>query len=620
MINYVDMKKTVSKKRDYKKGFITAVLSLLLILLGLGLLTFFVSRDLIKESNKTVLAFNNLKEAVKAQDITKVKNENQNLRNQLKTTQKSLAKLFIYKLIPFLGAYYSDGEHLLKGAIYGTESIDLIADSLVPFADVLGLKGGSGAGSAESYIQSVIKSMPKIAPRVDDISAKLKLTRVEIDKINTKKYPRFLKIKGVQVRKNLDQTKEQVDAIESFMPELRPILLNVPPVLGEPNEKTYLILFQNDKELRPTGGFITAYAIAKIKEGKLISIVSDDIYNLDRRLGSQEPAPTAVRDYLRVPYLYIRDTNLSPDFGESMKKFEEFYNRVPNAAKIDGIIALDTEFVRSLLEITGPVTTNVYKETFSSDVSQYGVSDVVYKLELYSEQLLAATEKRKDLIGDLMASLIQKIYVLPKNKWSPLLFTVKEMADEKHIIANLHDEKVQNILEKYNFAGRIKDYGGDYLHVNDANFAGRKANLYIKQKIEQDINIDKGGKVTKKVTVTIENPKPFDGWLNSTYYDWMRILVPAGSELISSESYSSVSKTDELGKKVFTTYTFAKPLGENRVSVTYTLPFPVKKGEEYKLLVQKQPGTLGSEVIIRLNGKQIEKFHLTVDKEIKFKI
>ena len=620
MINYVDMKKTVSKNRDYKKGFIAVISSLLLILIGLGLLTFFVSRDLIKESNKTVLAFNNLKGAVKDQDITKVKNENQNLRNQLKTTQKSLAKLFIYKLIPFLGAYYSDAEHLVKGAIYGTESIDLIADSLVPFADALGLKGGSGAGSAESYIQSVIKSMPKIAPRVDDISAKLKLTRVEIDKINTKKYPRFLKIKGVQVRKSLDQTKEQVDAIESFMPELRPILLNVPPVLGEPNEKTYLILFQNDKELRPTGGFITAYAIAKVKEGKLISIVSDDIYNLDRRLGSQEPAPQAVRDYLRVPYLYIRDTNLSPDFGESMKKFEEFYNRVAGVVKIDGIIALDTEFVRSLLEITGPVTTNVYKETFSSDVSQYGVSDVVYKLELYSEQLLAATEKRKDLIGDLMASLIQKIYVLPKNKWAPLLFTVKKMADEKHIIANLHDEKVQNLLEKYNFAGRIKDYGGDYLHVNDSNFAGRKANLYIQQKIEQDINIDKGGKVTKKVTVTIKNPKQFDGWLNSTYYDWMRFLVPAGSELISSESYSSVSKTDELGKKVFTTYTFAKPLGENRVSVTYTLPFKVKKGEEYKLLIQKQPGTIGSEVIIRLNGKQIEKFHLTVDKEIKFKI
>jgi hypothetical protein len=42
-------------------------------------------------------------------------------------------------------------------------------------------------------------------------------------------------------------------------------LKKLPEILGKNQEKTYLLLFQNDKELRATGGFLTAYAVFKIK-------------------------------------------------------------------------------------------------------------------------------------------------------------------------------------------------------------------------------------------------------------------------------------------------------------------------------------------------------------------
>ena len=46
----------------------------------------------------------------------------------------------------------------------------------------------------------------------------------------------------------------------------------------------------------------------------------------------------------------------------------------------------------------------------------------------------------------------------------------------------------------------------------------------------------------------------------------------------------------------------------------------VKKGEIYKLLIQKQPGTTDPHMIIRVNGKKIQEFDLKKDKEIEFKV
>ena len=41
---------------------------------------------------------------------------------------------------------------------------------------------------------------------------------------------------------------------------------------------------------------------------------------------------------------------------------------------------------------------------------------------------------------------------------------------------------------------------------------------------------------------------------------------------------------------------------------------------EYKMLMQKQPGTEGHEVTIYINGKQVDKFNLETDRELKYKI
>ena len=153
--------------------------------------------------------------------------------------------------------------------------------------------------------------------------------------------------------------------------------------------------------------------------------------------------------------------------------------------------------------------------------------------------------------------------------------------------------------------------------------SGKKtiANLYLA--IEQDIKINEIGEVVKEVKITLKNTGKDDKWLNGRYNEWQRVYVPEGSELLDKKYWRDFSLGKQLGKTVFTSYTYVRPIeysdNTSQIIYTYRLPFKVKKGDVYRLLIQKQPGTFAHEFIIRINGKEKERFLLAKDKTLKFK-
>jgi len=101
---------------------------------------------------------------------------------------------------------------------------------------------------------------------------------------------------------------------------------------------------QNDKEIRPTGGFMTNYATFKMTNGLLDSdFTSKDMYSIDLELDKIDsytdfpdpPAPYG--DLLKVERWYARDMNFSPDFVTSMDQFMTYYNM---AGRINGYVEI----------------------------------------------------------------------------------------------------------------------------------------------------------------------------------------------------------------------------------------------------------------------------------------
>jgi hypothetical protein len=126
--------------------------------------------------------------------------------------------------------------------------------------------------------------------------------------------------------------------------------------------------------------------------------------------------------------------------------------------------------------------------------------------------------------------------------------------------------------------------------------------------------------VKKKVAVTLRNIEKADGWLNSVYLNWMRLYVPKGSKLVDKKVFADFAEKQELGKTVWESFSRTQPLKSSETSFSYQLPFKVKKGDKYKLLIQKQPGTTDPHMIIRINGKVRSEFDLKKDTEMEFKL
>ena len=177
-------------------------------------------------------------------------------------------------------------------------------------------------------------------------------------------------------------------------------------------------------------------------------------------------------------------------------------------------------------------------------------------------------------------------------------------------------------MEQLNFAGRIRDYQGDYLHINNVNFAGAKSNMFVSETIDSKTNGS-----DREVTINFRNPYPASDCnlergslcLNATLRNWIRFYVPQGSKLISLKgSTKKVQTYDELGKAVFEGYLEIMPMGQGTIIIKYTLPSNIDFNN-YSLLIQKQPGVENQKWKVEFNNRSLFDGVLETDKEIRVK-
>ena len=601
-------------------------------------LTFFCALPLLQMKKQAVVFGNEAKgiyEGLQSQDLNKAVEKVASTKKEFEKLNGQYQKMVWLKAIPLAGGYYRDGQRIFAGGRYLLESADLVVESLKPYADLLGLEGDSQKKeekemTTEERLVLVLDTLDKIQPNLDKIGEKLDLAQGEIDKINPNRYPQSLF--GKKIRENVISLISMIDGTAQTVKEAKPIISYLKPILGVPDQKNYLLIFQNDAELRPTGGFLTAYATLSVQNGKFSASNSHDIYTLDDRFGNRLKAPDPILNYHKNVFnWHLRDMNLSPDFKVSMDTFLENYGKIEDKDKIDGIIAVDTKVLVDLLKVLGPIGVGGFGNFSAENDKRCDCPQVFYELEKYADKPTSSLkEERKGIIGPLMHSILLNAMGSPRKQWPLFMNVVFNNIAEKHLLFYFFDENIQKTMEALNASGRIKEYDGDYLHVNDCNFAGAKSNMFIKESFDQQIEVASDGTITKTLTIDYKNPAPPSNCnleagelcLNGLYRDWVRVYAPKGSELIEVKGSEVQAKTyEDLDKTVFEAFygdqSPLRPEGKAQLIFKYKLPFKYDKSQPYKILIQKQPGTYGYENTIEFNGKK-ETFELKSDKELKF--
>ncbi|OGH24810.1 MAG: hypothetical protein A3B47_00175 [Candidatus Levybacteria bacterium RIFCSPLOWO2_01_FULL_39_24] len=636
----IDNRPKPKAKINFLKKSLIALGVILAVLFISGLILIAPLQKVYSDAKSTFKQVKIAVDALKKQNITLTSEELNKTKESLTQTQKSLDEISYFKFIPLASAYYNDAQHLIKAGFYGLSAARVLVDSITPYADILGLKGQGSfvGGTASQRIQTAVTTMGKIAPHIDDIAVQMEGAKKEIDAVDPNHYPAFFG--GEKIRNGLFQSKQLIDQGVGFVSDARPLIKILPSLLGDPKEKKYLILFQNDKELRPTGGFITGYAIFRIVSGVIHVDSANDIYSLDAGIYGKQTAPAPILKYLaNVPVLNLRDSNLSPDFITSMETFNSLYKKAAGYVPVDGIIALDTNVLVSTIKI---LDDEVYADgiRFTSKTDpRCDCPQVIYELEslistpksvdLKVTTLRAVQSQRKDIIGTLLYAIMDKaLKSSPKLYWGPLFQDMLVQTQQKHVLFDIYNQDAQSGIEALNAAGRIRTFEGDYLHINQANFGGAKSNMFVQETVTQNYEMAEDKTITKKLTINYKNPhKPSDCNLergnlciNAVLRDWIRIYVPLGSKLVDSKgSEVKMISYDELGKTVFEGFLTVRPLGSAVFSISYTLPFKVKDGS-LPLLIQKQPGTGGNEYTLKVNDNKIDKFELLTDRETKIKL
>lgn len=574
-------------------------------------------------------------------DIEKVKSDFIIARDSVKELKSSYVFISWMKFVPFVGSYVADLGHGLTASTKVFEAGEIAIVTLDPLLSELGFKKDgvetdTAEKSAQERIDFVVNSIPEILPKADEISKKVTEAEAELSKIDPNKYPEDFR--GINVREKLKSILDMFSQLSAYISESKPLLESAPYLLGMEEDRNYLVLFQNDKELRPTGGFLTAYSIMKVSKAKFEPVSSDDIYNLDAKYKPEFEAPEAIVDLIKGPYILsnnirLRDMNYNPDFKISMDMFLEEASKA-GMKEVDGIIAVDTQLLVNLLDALGEIGVPGFGNFSSKTEPKCNCPQVVYELESFADiegpiiwdpitgKIILRppnSDNRKKIIGPLMNSILANAMAQPKEKMPALLDSIFKSVIEKHVLFYLHDDSAQNAVEGFGIAGRINEnYQGDYLHISDSNLGGRKSNLYVKQEVEQEITVNKDGAIQKTVTITYKNPEKHDGWLNSVLPNWVRLYVPKGSTLIDVEGLQKQYEThEESGKTVFSGHFSLRPEGVSKVTFSYTLPF--KKSEDFRMLIQKQPGT-DAPLYVITTPKSEEEFLLKTDKELRIKL
>jgi hypothetical protein len=410
-----------------------------------------------------------------------------------------------------------------------------------------------------------------------------------------------------------DEYKQQVASVQSQIQLLTALLQKMADLedlylsFTGTAPKTYLMVFQNYDELRPTGGFIGTYGILKLSDGAIKEMKIESVYNLDGSLISNIAAPGPFQPDIKK--WGLRDANWFADFPTTAGKLMYFYEKAKETT--DGVIAITPKMFGQLLELTGPIEMKDYGVTLTPENFQ----DVVQlKTSVEYDKKL---NQPKKFLADFTPVLLDKLKALNQDEWLQLMQIFNENFAGKNIMLYSTNPDTQSKIEALGFAGKISDAPHDYLSVVNANMGGTKTDLDMKQDINLKTSIQPDGSLINTLTITRTNTA------QEHNKDFMRILVPLGSRIISSEGFDdlpqfssnakdlaadpdlanwdkgrqvgSLFERTESGKTEFTGWVDTLGITTRKVSVTYSLPDKLDFGTlssaaGWSLLVQKQPG------------------------------
>ncbi len=404
----------------------------------------------------------------------------------------------------------------------------------------------------------------------------------------------------------------------------------LPELMGIGGQRSYLIVAQNDDELRPTGGFISGAGVFVVEDGspQLLEFTgADNVDDYENKPYDLPPQPFT--EFMGMDIFLFRDSNFWPDFPTSAEIAMELYT-YGQGGELDGAIAIDQKFLQLLLAAIGPVDVPEFEKEVNADNV---ISEMRAQWHPESEDEANPTSwilNRKSFMGPLANALFNKISLeLHSLDLFSLAKALQTAIETGHLQLYMRDPEVARALAKTGLDGRLDpETGNDFLMIVDTNLGFNKTDAAIDRHLDYHVTLDPGSQTQAEVEMTYLNRAQssgepcepikaytldltYDDLINDCYWNYVRIYTPAGSELVSASEHPLpgnmlLSGQDWSGQArlvadvsesttTFDNFLLIEPGHQEIARFTYSLPSVIEKSpngtNQYTLLIAKQAGT-----------------------------
>ncbi|MCK4635342.1 MAG: DUF4012 domain-containing protein [Candidatus Moranbacteria bacterium] len=526
--------------------------------------------------------------------------------------------VFMSEFIP-VASQLSSGKHIVETGKYLTHA-------------------GKEMNSLASVITNLIESKDELT--MDDISLleiyQNSMSHISVIQKDVQQASRH--VEKINLDDVPDEYRGKFADMKSAMPHIEESLNiavlgqeAIEDILGANGPRKYLFLFQNNHEMRATGGFIGSYGLLEISDGKIQTFKVEGIFNPDGQLIDRIVPPLPIQKISADWSLH--DSNWFPNFPTSAEKAIDFYERT-GGPTVDGVITITPAVMVKILEITGSITLDEYDVKVNSNNFMQVIQSEVE--EDYDKE----ENKPKKILSDLTPMVFEKLISdkNPKNLAS-ITNVLSKSLDERHILIYMRNDYIQDVVSQNDWSGEIIETDKDYLSVINSNINGFKTDGVVDEIIEHSSEIHEDGSIINTVTITRKHDGGHTGfdWWDSVNSNYMRLYVPKGSRLLSVEGQtreineerldydtlgyerddhvvaeeenltideeSGTRIYEEESKTVFANWIYVSPQETARITYKYILPFKIDFNYDgsgqfgsYAVVYQKQAGSENSKV------------------------
>ncbi|HHX58702.1 MAG TPA: DUF4012 domain-containing protein [Candidatus Moranbacteria bacterium] len=536
--------------------------------------------------------------------------------------------LDLFSSLPYLSRL-SSGKNLIKA---GNSLADAGADLAPLLSEVSNIKNPFSFEDSQSN-ESLTELFLRMRQQLLSAKTKIESAQEDLEKVKDKDVPENYRDNIIAIKKTIPRVIEMIDTIESNSQ----VFLEL---LGHNGPRKYLLLFQNNHEMRATGGFIGSYGLISVADGRIKDFKIEGIYNPDGQLREKVIPPEPIQKISAG--WSTHDANWFPHFPTSAQKVAWFYEKT-GGPTIDGVITFTPDVLQRMLEVTGPIEMADYNKIITEENFNREIRRVIEEVDQENkEQGLEGEDvvDPKGILADLAPQILARIFETKDPKTAArLLSLVSDSLKEKQILFYSSNSEIQQVISSRGWAGEIMQVPKDYLMVINTNVNGFKTDGVIDESIDHKVEVDSQGNILGAVKIKRVHKggqTDYSEW-NKVNANYMRVYVPKGSRLLSVSGQvrefteppvdykklgfvedpdvkkqesgmvvdfeSGTRIYEEEDKTVFANWNYVSPGETVEVFYNYQLPFKWEGdfSKSYSVLYQKQAGSLGSKLRAEIN-------------------